>query len=117
MPHVKDCLSFGAVENLLAAYTGIELVQHDMCSESCVAFTGPFADLEACPTCHTSRWNQAKLQASRGRLKIPVKTFITLPLGPQLQALYHDPEGTFLSTNPNSMLMPFYRCTCNALPI
>ena len=43
--------------------------------------------------CNKSRWNQAKLEASNGRLKVPAKTFTTLPLGSQLQALYRDPES------------------------
>lgn len=93
VPEMQNCLRFGAVEDLLATLTGIEPIRHDMCRESCVAFTGPFAHLDACPTCNASRWNEAKLQASRGRSKVPIKTFITIPLGPQLQALYRDPEG------------------------
>ena len=36
---------------------------------------------------------QAKLEASNGRLKVPVKNFTALPLGSQLQALYRDPES------------------------
>ena len=90
---MQNCLRFGAVEDLLATLTGIEPIRHDMCRESCVAFTGPFAHLDACPTCNASRWNEVKLQASCGRSKVPIKTFITIPLGPQLQALYRDPEG------------------------
>ena len=46
-----------------------------------------------CPTCDASRWNEAKLEASHGRLKVPAKIFTTLPLGPQLQALHRDPES------------------------
>ena len=87
-PGVETCLRFGAVEDLLAAYTGIEPIEHDMCPNSCIGFTGPFETLETCPICNTSRWNQARLAASHGRLKIPAKTFKTIPLGPQLQALY-----------------------------
>ena len=91
-PGIENCLSFHAVENLIAAYTGVEPLEHDMCVNSCTAFTGPFANLEHCPTCNKSRWNEAKLQATNGRVKIPAKKFLTLPLGPQLQALYRNPN-------------------------
>lgn len=89
---VKECLKFGTVENLLAAYMGIEPIHHDMCPNSCLGFMGPFQDLDECPMCNTSRWNEAKLLATQGQLKVPAKTFTTLPLGPQLQALYRDPK-------------------------
>lgn len=92
-PGVDDCLLFNAVEDFISGYTGIDPIEHDMCPNSCIAFTGPFADLEMCPTCNTSRWHQGKLAASHGRTKVPAKTFTTLPLGPQLQALYRDPES------------------------
>lgn len=59
-----------------------------MCPDSCIGFTGPFEMLETCPVCNLSRWNEARLTASHGRLKIPAKTFKTIPLGPQLQVFY-----------------------------
>ncbi|KAG1859452.1 hypothetical protein C8R48DRAFT_673988 [Suillus tomentosus] len=57
------------------------------------AFTGPFADLETCPMCDTSRWDQAKLRASNGHTKVAAQTFTTIPIGPQLQALYRHPDS------------------------
>ncbi|KIO11942.1 hypothetical protein M404DRAFT_68566, partial [Pisolithus tinctorius Marx 270] len=62
-----------------------------MCPDSCVAFTGPYVNLEECPICGSSRWNQQCLQGTSGCNKIPAKTFTTIPLGPQLQALYRNP--------------------------
>jgi hypothetical protein len=90
---VEDILSFYSVEKLIAQYTGVESIKHDMCSQSCLAFTGPFVDLESCPMCETSRWDQAKLRASNGHTKVAAQTFTTLPLGPQLQALYRHPDS------------------------
>lgn len=95
---VDDCLRFGVVEVAIAAYTGIEPIKHDMCLNLCLTFTGPFADFERCPMCNTSHWNKAKLKASHGCLKLPAKTFTTLLLGPQLQALYHDLENAHAMT-------------------
>ena len=107
-PGVDECLRFCMVEDLIAAYTGVKPIENDMCINSCLAFTGPFLVLKRCSTCNSSCWNEVKLQASNGCLKVLVKTFMTLLLGPQLQALYHDPESactmTYLQT-----------CTCEIL--
>jgi hypothetical protein len=89
----EEILSFYNVEKLIRQHTGVESIEHDMCPESCLAFTGPFAHLEGCPMCGSSRWDQAKLRASSGRTKVAAQTFVTIPLGPQLQALYRDPES------------------------
>ena len=90
---VEDILSFHKVESFIAGLTGVEKIQHDMCPNSCAAFTGPYSGLEQCPLlCGASRWNQELLRASNGRSKVPTKRFTTVPLGPQLQALYRDPD-------------------------
>ena len=89
---IEEILSFHSVENLIASLTGIEKVQHDMCPNSCAAFTGPYANEEECLLCGTSQWNQELLWATNGRSKVPTKRFTTIPLGPQLQVLYHDPD-------------------------
>lgn len=94
-------------------HMGVEPIEHHMCPNSCIAFTGPFTELERCPTCDTSRWNELKLAVSRGCLKTPAKTFITLPLGPQLQALYHDLESahvmTYLQTRAQAVIDEYHR--------
>ena len=116
---VETCLRFGAVEDLIASHTGIEPVEHDMCPNSCLAFTGPFEDLERCPTCDMSRWNELKLHASHGRVKVAAKTFITLPLGPQLQALYRDPDGaramSYLQTRAQEIVDEY--CRTQKIPL
>ncbi|KIK95908.1 hypothetical protein PAXRUDRAFT_139677 [Paxillus rubicundulus Ve08.2h10] len=86
-------LLFKVVEKLIASYKGIDLIWHNMCPDSCVDFTRPLKDLNNCPTCHKSRWNEAKLHASNGHVKMSLKKFPTIPLGPKLQALYHDPKS------------------------
>jgi hypothetical protein len=90
---VDEILSFYSVEKIIAQYTGVESIKHDMCPKSCLAFTGPFAALESCPMCDTSRWDQARLRATNGRTKVAAQTFTTLLLGPQLQALYRHPDS------------------------
>ena len=90
---VGECLSFKAMEAFVARYTGIEYVLHNMCLDSCVAFTGPFEDLNECPICGKSRWDEIKLRESNGQCKVPIRKFPTILLGPQLQAKYRDPDS------------------------
>ncbi|KAG1719989.1 hypothetical protein EDB19DRAFT_1597346, partial [Suillus lakei] len=77
----------------IAKYTGVESVEHDMCPDSCIAFTSPYADEDNCPLCGTSHWDQGKMQASGRQLKVAAQKFVTIPIGPQLQAMYWNPES------------------------
>jgi len=85
--------SLHSVKQSVAELTGIHSMMHDMCVDTCVAFTGPYAGLSHCPECGKFRYNQAKFDASNGRTKVPVRQFHTIPLGPQLQALWRNSEG------------------------
>ncbi|KAI9568685.1 hypothetical protein HD554DRAFT_2204915 [Boletus coccyginus] len=87
-PAIHDLLSFHVVKKKIAEYTGVEYVKHDMCLDSCAAFTGLFAELEACLICTKSRWDPGRLHASNGRVKAAAKKFTTIPVGLQLQARY-----------------------------
>ncbi|KAG2062574.1 hypothetical protein BDR04DRAFT_986151, partial [Suillus decipiens] len=53
----EDILSFYAVEKLISKYTGVESIDHDMCPNTCLAYTGPYAHLDNCPICDASRWD------------------------------------------------------------
>ena len=46
-----DLLSYYRVKCLVADLSSVELIVHDMCVNSCMAFTGPFLELESCPMC------------------------------------------------------------------
>jgi hypothetical protein len=81
-----------------------------MCVNSCVVFTGPFLELESCPVC-TEPWydqfwiqtsdgkdraphqSQFWIQTSDGKDRAPHQEFHTIPIGPQIQALYCAPES------------------------
>jgi hypothetical protein len=80
--------SYYRTKRLVADLMGIESVVHHMCINSCLAYTGPFSELEICPLCSEPRYDQFKLQSSGGSAKIPQQEFHTIPIGPQLQALY-----------------------------
>jgi hypothetical protein len=60
---------------------------HDMCINSCVGYTGPFSLLEGCPICGEGRYEPNRAA------KVPRKQFHTIPIGPQLQALWRSPES------------------------
>ena len=57
-----------------------------MCINSCIAYTGPFKDLDKCPKCATERYKE-------NSNKVPRQQFYTIPLGPQIQALWRTPDG------------------------
>ncbi|KAF8521034.1 hypothetical protein JB92DRAFT_2785931, partial [Gautieria morchelliformis] len=57
-----------------------------------MAFNGPLAHLQACPYCGTNRYDEPEFERSNGMTWKPVLTFHTIPLGPQLQALWRNPE-------------------------
>jgi len=82
----SDMLSYDQVKRRISELSGVSAITHDMCPASCIAYTGPWANLEKCPVCGMERYSdQSKLVAHQ--------QFHTLPIGPQLQALYRTPEG------------------------
>ncbi|KAH9174053.1 hypothetical protein EDB89DRAFT_1849365, partial [Lactarius sanguifluus] len=85
--------SYYKTKRLIAELTGIESIVHDMCINSCIAYTGPFSELDSCPTCSEARYDQFRFEASSGTEKIPRQEFHTILIGPQLQALYCDPDS------------------------
>jgi hypothetical protein len=85
-PHRK-ILSHAQVKKALAELTGVHAIVHDMCPNSCIAYTGPFSPLEQCPICEVSRYDPDK-PGKQAR-----QHFYTIPLGPQLQALWRTPQG------------------------
>jgi hypothetical protein len=96
--HPEDDLpSYYKIKSLVAALTGIESVMHHMCINSCLAYTGTFRDLDTCAVCSEPRYDQFRLESSSGKEKIPRKEFHTIPIGPQIQALYRSPESASLA--------------------
>ncbi|KAI6025981.1 hypothetical protein F5J12DRAFT_965381, partial [Pisolithus orientalis] len=87
-----DIPSHHTVEKLIAGYTGVDLIEHDMCPDTCVAFTGPYSSLDMCPICGGDRYDHIRLHTSGGRSRVAHQKFVTIPLGPQLQALWRDPQ-------------------------
>jgi hypothetical protein len=70
--------SYEQMKGHIAEIMGVIPIVHHMCAKSCVAFTGPFADLTCCPECREEHYE------SPGT---PNQEFYMIPLGPLLQAL------------------------------
>ena len=93
--------SYYITRRKLEEHTGITEIRTDMCPKGCIAYTGPFASLENCPECTTSRYKTddelsdfARKKKARNE-KIPRQQFYTIPLGPQIQALWRTPQSAF----------------------
>ncbi|KAI5991815.1 hypothetical protein EDD15DRAFT_2124654, partial [Pisolithus albus] len=84
--------TFHQTKRILANLSGVTSVVRDMCVNSCAAFVGPLSTFDACPECSEPRYDQVKLQRTNGRIKQPRAVFHTIPIAPQLQALWQHPE-------------------------
>ncbi|KAJ7575210.1 hypothetical protein C8J56DRAFT_801872 [Mycena floridula] len=96
----SSMLSYDQVRRRVKNMTGVTPIVHDMCINSCMAYTGPFAELRRCRYCKERRYKPTESQKGRDKQRelenncsfIPRQTFTTIPLGPQLQALWRHPE-------------------------
>ena len=77
-------LSFDQVKRCVCWLSGVVPVEYDMCTNSCLAFTGPQESLDACSHCNEPRY-------CSGTTK-PWKWFTTIPIGPVLQVMYSSQE-------------------------
>ncbi|KAJ7048249.1 hypothetical protein C8F01DRAFT_1039527, partial [Mycena amicta] len=73
--------------------TGIIPIVHDMCPNSCMAYTGHLSELEACTECGAPRYDPLILARTHGTVKTPQRTFSTIPIGPVIQNLWRSEEG------------------------
>ena len=85
-------MSYDAAKKLVEKVTGIVSMSDDMCINSCHAFTGPFAELDACYYCLQPTYDPTILEKTSK--KVPRKQACTFPLGPQVQALRWSEEGS-----------------------
>ena len=81
-------LSYDQIKRRVKNLTGIIPLYDDMCINSCMAFTGPFKDLDTCLKCPEPRYDPVILQSSGGEIKKPRHSMTTIPIGPQIQALW-----------------------------
>lgn len=84
-----DILTYHRFKKLVTELSGVTSIVHDMCINSCVGYTGLFAQLMGCPLCGEPRYEPKRAG------KVPRKQFHTIPIGPQLQALWRTPQSTY----------------------
>jgi Transposase family tnp2 len=75
IPDPSHRFSLYSVKKLAATISGVETVALDCCVKSCIAFTGRYSDLQACPHCNGPRLNPS------GR---PRKTYNIMLITPRL---------------------------------
>jgi len=80
-----------SINALVAEITGVVSVPDNMCINSCIAFTGPFSDLETCPFCGEASYDPLQFASNR---KVARKEACSFVIGPQLQALRCRKEGS-----------------------
>jgi hypothetical protein len=99
--HPEDSLpSHHQIKCIVSEITGIHPILHHMCPKSCVAFTGPYSEMETCPKCGEARYKEeARLLdpehglQQRQKVRVPRAKYYTMLLGPQLQAQRRSLEG------------------------
>ncbi|KIK91208.1 hypothetical protein PAXRUDRAFT_35033 [Paxillus rubicundulus Ve08.2h10] len=62
----------------LEELTVVTSIVNDMCPATCAAYVGPYAHMESFPVCAEPQYDQAKLQASNGRIKSPCCQYHTM---------------------------------------
>ncbi|GJE92186.1 hypothetical protein PsYK624_083390 [Phanerochaete sordida] len=87
-------MSYHQVKRCAEELSGVSAIHEDMCVNTCLAFTGPFKDLDKCPECGEDRFELRHASTnSRTRTRVARRSFLTMPVGPQIQALYRTEEG------------------------
>ncbi|KIM79336.1 hypothetical protein PILCRDRAFT_55864, partial [Piloderma croceum F 1598] len=76
------------IKHHIASLSGIIPLAHNMCINTCIAYTGSFRYFKCCPYCDKSCYNTIQLAASNRKKKEPCQQLYTMPIGLQLQALY-----------------------------
>lgn len=92
-PDIVGTLSHNQLKRKIAELTGVVPVMTDMCRNSCVAFSGPYAELRSCPECSAGRYET--ITRRKKRVSVPCRQALTIPIGPQIQDQYRSPEGAW----------------------
>lgn len=82
--------SHAVAKQRIADITGVLPQNTDMCTNTCLAFTGPYSGHETCKECGEARYDDKK---STEKKKVARRQFMTIPIGPQIQALFRSPES------------------------
>ncbi|KAK2459295.1 hypothetical protein APHAL10511_008688, partial [Amanita phalloides] len=80
--------SLHVVKKTIKNLTRVKEIEMDMCINSCVAYTGPLLSLQNCPHCGKPCYEETS-----SHKHVACQCFISILLGPQIQAMYRSPEG------------------------
>ena len=83
--HKLEINSYYSIIRRLAVLSGLEALYFDCCPNSCLAYTGDYADLDQCPLCDQTRFRE-------GTDRKPRRQFCYIPLIPRLQNLFANPK-------------------------
>jgi len=73
--HPEDEIyTYHQAKRLVQHLSGIVPLAHDMCINTCIAYTGPFSNLEMCPYCNTPQYDLVVLGQS-GKKKLLKECF------------------------------------------
>ena len=98
-PDRKQLFSHYQMKNRIQWLSGVVSMATDMCPNSCMAYTGPLADRTTCLYCDAARYKltpESKVAACDEASCVPMQQFFTVPIGPQLQALWRHPKSAKL---------------------
>ena len=104
-PDRDKLFSHYQMKNRIEWLSGVVSMATDMCPNSCMAYTGPLADRTTCLYCDAARYKpetetaDCDSEAENHPDKVghvPVQQFFTVPIGPQLQALWRHPRSAKL---------------------
>jgi len=98
--HKLEINSYYSIIRRLAVLSGLEALYFDCCPNSCLAYTGDYADLDQCPLCDQTRFRE-------GTDWKPRRQFCYIPLIPRLQNLF---------ANPKTVKEILYRFNYQAIP-
>lgn len=83
--------SLAQVKARLPVHTGVTSIANDMCINSCLAYTGPFANDASCRHCGEPRYDRLRSTPTK---RIARQQFHTIPVGPVIQSLRRSPTAS-----------------------
>ena len=89
---MEEITSQFSVKKQMGKLAGIHPMMNNMCINTCMVYTGSFSDIDTCPHCGKSQYDQRVFLASDGQKKVPQQKFYIFAVGPQLQALWCNPK-------------------------
>ena len=92
-PGIDTLLLHDQLKQKIAELTGVVPLMTNMCSNSCVAFAGPYAELRTCFECSAEHYET--ITQRKKQISVPCRQALTIPIGPQIQAQYRSPKSAW----------------------